>query len=303
MGLEISFSGIRLRNPTVLASGILGTSAGLLKRVYEEGAGAVTMKSVGPCEKEGHANPTVLAWDHGLINAVGLPSPGFKNQEEEWAILEKRNFPLIASIYGSSVEEFVEVAGFVAKHKPEIIEINISCPNTKKEGMVFGVNPETAAEVTAAVKKVSGSVPVMPKLTPQALNIAEIAGACEKAGADAICAINTLGPGMIIDAEARKPVLANKFGGISGPAIKPIALRCVYQVFEAVKIPVLGMGGISSGRDAIEMVMAGATAVGIGSAAHYHGIGVFKKVCLEMEQWMEENGVKSLDEIRGCAHE
>jgi dihydroorotate dehydrogenase (NAD+) catalytic subunit len=303
LGLETDFAGIKLRNPTVLASGILGTNAALLKRVAEEGAGAVTMKSIGPCEKEGHSNPCVLAWEHGLINAVGLPSPGCKNMEGEWAALDKRNFPLIASIYGSSVEEFSEVALAVAKHKPDMIEVNISCPNTKKEGMVFGLDPETAAEVTKAVKKSSGKIPVMPKLTPQAPNIALVAKACEKAGADAICAINTLGPGMLIDTEARKPVLANRFGGISGPAIKPIALRCVYQIFEAVKVPVLGMGGVCSGRDAIEMVMAGATALGIGSAAYYQGMGVFKKVCGEIREWMQENGVKGLGEIRGAAHE
>ncbi len=292
-----------MKNPLVLASGILGTNAALLKRVSDEGAGAVTMKSIGPKEKEGHPNPCILAWEHGLINAVGLPSPGYQKQESEWAELKGRNFPLIASIYGSSIEEFEEVAEAVAKQKPDLIEVNISCPNTKKEGMVFGVDSETSGQVTAAVKKKAGSVPVMPKLTPQALDIAGIARSCEKAGADAICAVNTLGPGMLIDAEARKPVLANKFGGISGPAIKPIALRCVYQVSQAVKAPVLGMGGVCSGRDAVEMVMAGATAVGIGSAAYYHGFGVFRKVAEEIKQWMRENSVKDIREIRGAAHE
>ncbi|MFA4855597.1 MAG: dihydroorotate dehydrogenase [archaeon] len=301
--MKTVFAGIKLRNPTVLASGILGTNFELMKRVFEEGgAGAVTMKSIGPAERMGHANPSVMEWEHGLINAVGLPTPGFRNMEEEWRELEKRDFPLIASIYGASVEEFALVAKSVALHRPDAIEVNISCPNTKKEGMVFGVNAEDSAAVVKAVKKEIGAIPLIAKLTQQAWNIGQIAIACEKAGADAISAINTV-PSMLIDIDARKPVLANKFGGLSGPAVKPIALKCVYQIFEAVKIPILGMGGISTGKDAIEFVMAGATAVGIGSGVHYRGIDVFKKVCDEMEQWMRENRLDNLEEIMGCAHE
>ena len=260
------------------------------------------MKSIGPREKEGHKNPTVLEWEHGLINAVGLPSAGIENIEREFAELKGCPVPVIASVYGSSIEEFELVAAAVAAFKPAAIEINISCPNTKKEGQIFGTAPETAAEVTAAVKAKCKGIPVMPKLTPQANNIAAVALACEKAGADAVCAINTVGPGMLIDLEARKPLLSNKFGGLSGPAIKPIALRCVYQVFEAVKIPVLGMGGISSGKDAIEMMMAGATAIGIGSATYYRGIEAFRLICGEMQGWMEAHEVKSVKELVGAAH-
>jgi dihydroorotate dehydrogenase (NAD+) catalytic subunit len=303
LGLETVFAGIKLRNPTVLASGILGTNFKLMRRIFlEGGAGAITMKSIGPKERAGHANPCVVEWDQGLLNAVGLPSPGIENMEQEWKELEKRDFPLIASIYGASAEEFAEVAKFVASKKPDAIEVNISCPNTKKEGMVFGVCEEASAEVVEAVKRQIGSIPLVAKLTPQAPNIAAIAANCEKAGADAICAINTVA-GMAIDIDARKPVLANKFGGLSGPAIRPVGVKCVYQIFEAVKIPILGMGGICTGRDAIEFVMAGATAIGIGSGVYYRGIDVFKKVCGEMGQWMEENRVESLKEIRGCAHE
>jgi len=291
-----------MQNPTVLASGILGTNSAILKRVVEEGgAGAVTMKSIGPKERMGHANPSVIEWEHGLLNAVGLPSPGFQNMDEEWKGLEKRNFPLIASIYGATPEEFAAVAKSVAGKKPDAIEANISCPNSKEHGQIFGVNEKASAEVVKAVKKEIGPIPLIAKLTPQAFNIAGIAVACEKAGADAICAINTVA-GMSIDIEARKPVLANKFGGVSGPAIKPVGVKCVYQIFEKVKIPILGMGGISNGRDAIEYVQAGATALGIGSGVHYRGFDVFKKVCDEVELWMKENKVKSLEEIRGTAH-
>ncbi|MCX6798515.1 MAG: dihydroorotate dehydrogenase, partial [Candidatus Diapherotrites archaeon] len=238
-----------------------------------------------------------------LINAVGLPTPGHKEIEKELLLLQKCKIPAIASIYGNSVEEYAKIASFVSRFKPGMIELNMSCPHSKGQGQPFGVECRIAGEVVSAVKEAAGGIPIMPKLTPQALNIAEIAAACEKAGADAICAINTVGPGMLINAEARKPVLANKFGGLSGPAIKPVALKCVYQIYEAVKVPILGMVGITTGRDAIEMAMAGATAIGVGSAVHYRGIGVFKKICAEMEEWMRKNKVKSLEEIRGCAHE
>ncbi len=301
--MEIEFCGIKMKNPTVLASGILGVNAELLKRVAREGAGAVTMKSIGPKEKQGHSNPTVLEWEHGLINAVGLPSPGYKNMENEFKQLEDCESPVIVSIYGASIEEFEKVTEGIVGYEPSIIEINISCPNTKKEGQIFGCNAETAAEVVEAVNKIAGKIKVMPKLTPQANNIAEIARSCEKAGANAICAINTLGPGMLIDADARKPVLANKFGGVSGPAIKPIALRCVYQIYEAVSIPILGMGGITNGTDAIEMMMAGATAVGMGTATHYRGINAFKLVADEMQHWMKEHNVENIGELVGVVHD
>ncbi len=290
-----------MQNPTVLASGILGTNFSLMQRVISEGAGAVTMKSIGPEERDGHANPTVIEWEHGLLNAVGLPSPGFQNMDEEWKQLSKRKFPLIASIYGANINEFATVAKNVALHKPDAIEANISCPNTKEHGQIFGTNKEASQAVISAVKKEIGKIPLIAKLTPQAPNIGAIAAGCEKAGADAICAINTVA-GMCIDIDARKPILQNKFGGLSGPAIKPVGIKCVYQVYENVKIPILGMGGISNGRDAIEYIQAGATALGIGSATYYHGIEVFKKVCDEMQDWMKANNVKNLEEIRGIAH-
>lgn len=302
MELKTDFAGIELQNPTVLASGILGTNFALMQRIAKEGgAGAVTMKSIGPLERAGHANPSVVEWEHGLLNAVGLPSPGYGNMAEEWAELEKREFPLIASIYGASAEEFSLVAKNVALHRPDAVEINISCPNTKEHGQIFGTSEKASAEVVSAVKKEIGSIPLIAKLSPQAQNIAAIASACEKAGADAVCAINTVA-GMCIDIDAKRPVLANKFGGISGPAVKPVGIKCVYQIYESVKIPILGMGGISTGRDALEYVMAGATAIGIGSGVYYRGIGVFKKVCGEMQQWMKQNRVQSLEEIRGAAH-
>ena len=282
MDLSVSFCGAKMKNPTVLASGFLGVNVEMLKRVVEEGAGAVTFKSIGPRVKSGHRNPTVLAYEWGVINAVGLPSSGYKDMEGELSKMKEVGAPVFVSIYGASVEEFREVAEAVAKHKPAVIELNVSCPNTKAEGMIFGCSEKLTSEVVAAVKDVSGKVPVMPKLTPQALDIASVAKACEEAGADAIAAINTVGPGMLINVEARKPVLDYKRGGISGPAIRPIAVRCVYDIYEAVDLPILGVGGVTEGRDVIEMMQAGATAVGIGSGIYYRGIDIFSKICDEI---------------------
>lgn len=298
--MAIRFLGKKLKNTTVLASGILGNNKDILERVYQNGCALVTMKSIGPAPRDGHNNPTVIDLGHGMINAVGLPTPGYDNMEEEWNALEKRNFPVSASIYGGSVTEYAQVAEYVSKKKPDMIEINISCPNSEKHGMLFGVNRQSAHDVVQAVKDVI-RVPLIVKLTPQAPDIADIAKTCEDAGADAICAINTVGPGMVIDIESGRPVLAFKKGGLSGPMIKPIAVRCVYDIYKAVKIPIIGLGGITTGEDAIEMIMAGATLTGIGSAVNYRGIGVFEKVAREMTTWLDHHNC-TLEQIRGAAH-
>ncbi len=298
--MTVQFLGKTLKNPLVLASGILGNSSDILERVHEQGCGLVTMKSIGPESRDGHKNPTVIDLGCGMINAVGLPSPGYLNMEKEWECLEKRNFPVIASIYGGSVEEFQQVAKFVSLKKPDFIEINISCPNSEKHGMIFGINPESSHSVVRAVKKVI-NVPLIAKLTPQAPDIAHIAKICEDAGADAICAINTVGPGMVIDIESQMPVLAFKKGGLSGPMIKPVAVRCVYDIFQAVNIPIIGLGGVTTGKDAIEMIMAGATLVGIGSGVKYRGIDIFKRVIKEMNIWFSKHGL-AIEEIKGAAH-
>ncbi|MCP4673864.1 MAG: dihydroorotate dehydrogenase [Desulfobacula sp.] len=294
------FLGKTLKNPLVLASGVLGNSSDILARVHEQGCGLVTMKSIGPEPRDGHKNPTVMDLGSGMINAVGLPTPGYLNMDYEWKCLEKRKFPIVASIYGGSIEEFQRVAKFVSSKKPDFIEINISCPNSEKHGMIFGVNPESSRDVVLAVKKVI-DVPLIAKLTPQALDIGEIARACEKAGADAICAINTLGPGMVIDIESQMPILAFKKGGLSGPMIKPVAVRCIYDIYKAVNIPIIGLGGVTTGADAIEMIMAGATLVGIGSAVNYRGIDIFTKVTKEMDTWLLKHNLY-MEDIKGAAH-
>ncbi len=298
--MAVRFLGKTLKNPLVLASGVLGNNSDILERVHKKGCGLVTMKSIGPEPRDGHKNPTVLDLGPGMINAVGLPTPGYLNMKNEWACLEKRQFPLIASIYGGNVEEFQKVAKFVSSKKPDFIEINISCPNSEKHGMIFGVNPESSSDVVSAVKKVI-NVPLIAKLTPQALDIGNIAKACEDAGADAICAINTLGPGMVIDIESQMPVLAFKKGGLSGPMIKPVTVRCVYDIYKAVKIPIIGLGGVTTGKDAIEMIMAGASLVGIGSGVKYRGIDIFEKVAREINSWLSDHNL-CMEDIKGAAH-
>ena len=300
LDLSTSIAGVKLKNPTILSSGILGTSPELIKRAFENNAGAATIKSIGPEPREGNNNPSVVDFGHGLLNAVGLPSPGYKNMDMEFNELSKIKDVVIWSIYGNIIEDFMKITKHILKYNPKMIELNISCPN-KENGMLFSQDSDCAADVTKAVKNAAGDVVIIPKLSPNVADIAEIAYACEKAGADAINAINTV-QGMVINIDAKKPVLHYKKGGISGPAIRPVAVRCVYDIYEKASIPIIGTGGIMNGRDAVEMIQAGASAVGIGSAVYYHGIGVFGSIVNEIKEWMQENNYNSIKELVGIAH-
>ncbi|MBU2100318.1 dihydroorotate dehydrogenase [Candidatus Micrarchaeota archaeon] len=291
------------RNPTVLPSGFYGEKFEEMQEIYASGAGAITLKSIGPKPKQGHPNPIIVKCEHGTLNAVGLPTPGYKNMEEFWEKMNKRDFPLIASIYGTTIQEYAEVAEFVAGKKPEFIELNISCPNVENYGMPFGCDPKIASKIVEKVKEVSGKIPVLPKLTPQANEIGKVAKACEEAGADGITAINSVGPGMKINLKTRKPVLSFKKGGYTGAAIKPIAVRCVYDVYASVEIPIIGLGGVSNGEDAIELMLAGASAIGLGTVLYSRGKTCFNEIIKEIESWMQSNEISKLDEIKGKAHE
>ncbi|MBN1156479.1 dihydroorotate dehydrogenase [Candidatus Woesearchaeota archaeon] len=294
--LKTTFFGKGLKNPLVLASGILGTGSDILNRVGKY-AGLVTTKSIGPVERLGNKNPCVLEVAGGIINCVGLPSPGYLHLEEE---IHGINTPWIASIYGHSVGDFVKIAKHVSGFNPDFIELNMSCPNTS-DGMAFATNKDASIELVKEVKKTT-KIRVIAKLTPNVTNIVEIAKSVESAGADAITAINSVGPGMIINADVKKPVLSFKTGGLTGPMIKPIALRCVYQIYENVKIPIIGTGGILTGTDAVEMMMAGASLVGIGSATYKEGVNAFARIAKELESWMKANGYKEVKELVGIAH-
>lgn len=298
--LSIEICGIKLRNPTILASGILGVTRESVERIGKSGAGAVTIKSLCHEERFGNANPTMLAYDGIFLNAVGLPGQGIDAAMHDFKRLDDLSVPAIGSIYGYTIEQFGKVAKKMSYLKPAMIEVDISCPHLDY-GKPYYADAGLTAKVTGVVKKNSGKIPVSIKLSPNVYDIREIAHAAEKAGADAITAVNTAS-GMAIDIDARKPILANKIGGLSGPALKPIAVRCVYEIYETVKIPIIGTGGVTYGKDAIEMVMAGATAVGIGTGIYYRGISIFKKVCNEMAAWMKKNKVNGLGEIRGAAH-
>ena len=304
--LTVELCGVRLKNPLVLAAGILGTGAELLTRVAQCGAGMVTTKSCGPAPREGHPNPTVLDWGHGLINAVGLANPGVDQEmetiERAKELLKPLGVPLVASIFAETAEGFAEVAQKIEEARPDFIELNISCPNVAAEmGRPFACDPGDAAQVTSCVKQAT-TTPIIVKLSPNVTDISSVARSVESAGADAIAAINTLGPGMIIDVQAGSPILANKVGGISGPAIRPVAVRCVYEICRAVEIPIIGMGGVSDGRDAVEMIMAGATAVGVGSAVRYRGVEVFGDILEEMGALVAGLGHGDLGVLRAIAH-
>jgi dihydroorotate dehydrogenase (NAD+) catalytic subunit len=305
--LCIDLCGVPLPNPLILASGILGTGAELLARVARAGAGAVTAKSCSLEPRSGHHNPTVLAWEHGLINAVGLANPGVEAEVEELrrarAMLQPLGAGLVASVFADTVDNFARAADCLVEAEPDLIEVNISCPNVHDEfGTPFAADPAAAAEVTAAVRTVvAGRAPVLVKLSPNVADVAAIARAVAAAGADGISAINTL-TGMIIDVHARRPILANRTGGLSGPAIRPVAVRCVYEIYRAVDLPIIGMGGVSSGRDAVEMIMAGATAVGIGSAVYVEGPAAFGHIRDEISTLMAELGYDCIEDMRGVSH-
>lgn len=308
MTLLTQFLHKTLPTPLVLASGIWGTTVSLLERAAHAGCGAVTAKSCGPTPRAGHVNPSCLDWEHGLINAIGLANPGVEAEVELLAQAKRQLEPLgvalIASIFAGDPAEFGKVAGIVAQAQPDFLEVNISCPNVHSEfGEPFAGDPEAAAAVTRHVKDAveSAGIPVIVKLAPNVINLPRIARAVVNAGADALCAINTM-PGMLIDAESGQPLLANRSGGLSGPALKPLALKCVYDVHKACPhTPIIGTGGVTTGVDAVEMLMAGATLVGVGSAVYYRGATALEEIVAEVQGWLDARSL-TVEGVRSAAH-
>ena len=302
--LSINFCGVKFRNPLVLASGILGVTASSLKNVIRNGAGGVTTKSIWLNPHKGHPNPTMFGTEHYFINAVGLPDAGIEKAIDEInPLIESSEDPIIVSIAGGNKQDFVDIAEKIHVVNPQILELNISCPNVEDQfGRPFACVTVDAGELVKRVKEVSKNVPLVVKLSPNVNNIAEIALECEKQGADGINMGNTFGPGLVIDIDIRKPVLHNKVGGVSGPGLKPLYVKKVWDVYSAVKIPIIGTGGILTGEDAIEMMMAGASLVGVGTAVYYRDIDVFSKMVKEISDWCERSGVENLEEIVGAAH-
>ena len=298
--LATQIADLKLSNPTMLAAGVLGYTGLSMKRVIESGAGAVVTKSMGLKPRTGYGNPTVVQTDCGLLNAMGLPNPGISHFKEEMKEVNKLNAPTIFSIYGFSPENFTEVAKIAVEIGAAAVELNVSCPHVKKAGAQVGSDPSLLMEI---VKQVKSQIekPVIVKLTPNVTDITEIAKAAQKAGADAICAINTV-KAMTIDPETCKPILANKYGGLSGPAIKPIGLRCVYDIYNAVDIPIIGCGGISNWQDAVEYLLAGACSLQIGTAIAFQDLTVFKSVTDGITNYLEHKGFNNLKDIIGLAH-
>ncbi|MCL6579184.1 MAG: dihydroorotate dehydrogenase [Candidatus Bathyarchaeota archaeon] len=299
--LTVNLAGLKLANPTMLASGILGYSAETLEGIVAGGAGAVITKSVGLKPRAGYANPTVVQVDCGLINAMGLPNPGIDEFVKEIRQAKKvLNVPLVVSVYGFSEEEYAAVSKKAADTGADALELNVSCPHVKETGSEIGQKPETLSKV---IKKVKAAVdkPVFVKLSPNVTSIADIAEAAAKAGADALTAINTV-KAMAIDPETSMPILGNKLGGLSGSAIKPIAVRCVYDIYERVKVPIIGCGGIANWRDAVEFFLAGASAVQIGTAIATKGSSVFRAVSRGIDAYLKRKGFKNVGEIVGLSH-
>jgi dihydroorotate dehydrogenase (NAD+) catalytic subunit len=299
--LSIRVAGLKLRNPTVLASGILGYTAESLQRVVEGGAGAVVTKSVGVAPRMGYANPTVVQASGGLINAMGLPNPGIEEYAEE--IIHAKTVvqaPLIVSVFGYSADEYELVAQKAVEAGADAVELNVSCPHVKLTGSEIGQNPALLKKVVSKVKA-SVHKPVIVKLSPDVTDIAETANAAVKAGADALTAINTV-KALAIDAETALPLLNNVRGGLSGPAIKPIALRCVYDLYEQVKKPIVGCGGITTWQDAVEFLLAGASAVQIGTAVALETPNVFHVINRGVKAYLKKKRYRSVQEVVGVAH-
>lgn len=299
---KVVLSGITLDNPVIPASGTFGYGYEFAELYDINCLGTFSFKGTTKDPRFGNPTPRIAECSAGMINAVGLQNPGVEKViSEELPKLKKCfNKPVMANVSGFSVDDYVYTCQRLdGEEQIGWFEVNISCPNVHGGGMTFGTMPEAAAEVTAAVKKVT-SKPVYIKLTPNVTDIVSIAKACEDAGADGISLINTL-LGMRIDLKTKKPVIANTMGGFSGPAIKPVALRMVYQVYEAVKIPVIGIGGVATAEDVIEMMLAGATAVQVG-AANLVDPYTCRDIVETLPETMKKYGIESLEEIIGGAH-
>lgn len=294
--MPVELSGVELTNPVLLASGILGSTGASLNRAFRAGAGGVVTKSVGPREREGHPGPNVFVDDSEeyALNAVGLSNPSDAFTDE----VSKVEGPTVVSIFGGTADEFADVARTFEPHA-DAFELNVSCPHAEGYGVAIGADPQLTYDVTEAVVE-AVDVPVWVKMTPDVADVTEIGVAAQDGGASAVVATNTLSA-MAIDVESGRPILGNVHGGMSGSALKPVAVRCVYDLYDALDVPVVGVGGISSPEDAVEYMLAGASAVEVGTAV-WEGIEVLGEIADGIEAYKERKGL-SHDELVGRAHE
>lgn len=299
--LRTNVCGVEFRNPLMLAAGVMGSNASSMNWILKSGAAGVVSKSFSLEPNPGYANPTTVGVECGIINAIGLSNPGAENFKEELKRIDRKGNVSIASIYGATPEEFSKLILKIEDYV-DMIELNISCPHAMEGyGASIGQDANLTHKIVSAAKD-SANKPVIAKLTPNVTDIVEIAVAAQDAGADALTLINSLGPGMKINIDVARPVLSNKFGGMSGKAIKPIALRNVYTVYDNVDIPIIGVGGISNFEDVVEFLFAGARAVQIGTSIMDEGVEVFGKINKDLEEFMNKKGYESIDEMIGLAH-
>ena len=298
--LVTSIGKLRLERPGMVASGIMDETGPSMIRMLRSGAGAVVTKSIGTEPNKGHPNPTFSEVKGGYVNAMGLPNPGIELFGIEMEVAAKSG-NIIGSIYGSSPEEFSKLAGKMEEYGAVAVELNLSCPHATGYGMELGTDPKVIKSIVSAVKS-SVSIPVWTKLTPNTHMIKDLALAVQEAGGDAVVAINTV-KAMIISPQLGKPILSNKFGGLSGPAIRSIGVRAVYDIKTVVDIPIVGVGGISDWKDAAQYLMAGACAFQVGSAVGTKGIDVFDTINTELERFMKDFGYNDITDMVGVAHE
>ena len=298
MNLSVDFAGVTMKNPVTTASGTFGSGAEYGEYVDLSRLGAVTTKGVANVPWPGNPTPRVCETYGGMLNAIGLQNPGIDVfVERDIPYLKQYDTRIIVNVCGHTTEEYLEVVERLADQDVDLLEINISCPNVKEGGIAFGQNPKLVEQITAEIKK-KAKQPVIMKLSPNVTDITETGKAAEAGGADALSLINTL-TGMKIDINRRRFALANQTGGMSGPAVKPVAVRMVYQVAHAVKLPVLGMGGIRTAEDALEFIMAGASMVAVGTA-NFNNPTATVDVIEGIEQFMKEHHIEDIHELIGC---
>lgn len=298
MNLEVKVAGVTFKNPVTTASGTFGSGAEFEEFVDLSALGAVTTKGVANVPWEGNPTPRIAETYGGMLNAVGLQNPGIELFcKRDIPHLKEKGASIIVNVCGRSMEDYVDVVERLQDEPVDLLEINVSCPNVKAGGIAFGQNPDALYEITKAVKA-KAKQPIIMKLSPNVTDITEMARAAEAGGSDALSLINTI-TGMKIDIHRRKFVLANQTGGLSGPAIKPVAVRMIYQVHKACKLPIIGMGGVMTGEDAIELMMAGATMVSVGTA-NFHNPRATMDVLQGICDYMERYQIQDINEIIGC---
>jgi dihydroorotate dehydrogenase (NAD+) catalytic subunit len=299
--LTVDLAGVALRNPFLLASGIWGESGDSLLGAWNAGAGGVITKSIGTSPRMGYPNPTIESLEHwGFLNAMGLPNPGIGEYPKEIAIARASGSTVIGSVFGSDAKEFASLAQKIAGEGVVAVELNLSCPHAEGVGTEVGSDPADVESITRAVVS-AVRIPVIAKITPNTADAVALALAAERGGAAAISAINTL-RALAIDVHLRRPVLSHGLGGLSGPAIKPVGLAIVWQLYEKLRIPIVGVGGIVRAEDALEYVMAGARAVEVGTVVAWEGIGVFGRLVRDLDQLLDDLGIRRLEDAVGVAH-